>query len=228
MIISHKHKFIFVKTTKTAGTSIEIALSEFLGPEDVITPIISADEKTRAEFGFRGPQNYKVRLSRYGALDWLRVLKNRRRIKYFHHIPAQRIKRYVGKKVWDEYSVFCFERNPYDKAVSRYFWDMAGFKKSVPMDDYFAAVSPTLLSNWHLYTGNGKLIVDFVGRFENLKEDLEFIRNRIGLPHPLELPRAKGQVRKEKKDYRDLLSDQSRAVVEKVCEREIEMFSYTY
>jgi hypothetical protein len=38
MIISHKHKFIFFKTKKTAGTSIEIALSKYRGPDDVITP----------------------------------------------------------------------------------------------------------------------------------------------------------------------------------------------
>ncbi len=29
MIISHARKFIFVKTAKTAGTSLELALSEF-------------------------------------------------------------------------------------------------------------------------------------------------------------------------------------------------------
>ncbi|MEL6382956.1 MAG: chondroitin 4-O-sulfotransferase, partial [Cyanobacteria bacterium J06626_18] len=32
MIISHEYKFIFLKTRKTAGTSIEIALSKFCGP----------------------------------------------------------------------------------------------------------------------------------------------------------------------------------------------------
>ncbi len=39
MIISHKHKFIFIKTRKTAGTSIEIFLSQFCGKNDILTPI---------------------------------------------------------------------------------------------------------------------------------------------------------------------------------------------
>ena len=47
VIISHRHRFIFIKTGKTAGTSVEIALSKFCGPEDVITPISPEDEATR-------------------------------------------------------------------------------------------------------------------------------------------------------------------------------------
>ena len=39
MIISHQLQLIFVKTRKTAGTSIEIALSRYAGPDDVITAI---------------------------------------------------------------------------------------------------------------------------------------------------------------------------------------------
>jgi len=55
MIVSHEHKFIFLKTKKTAGTSIELALTELCGPEDVITPLTEIDEARRANG--RGPQN---------------------------------------------------------------------------------------------------------------------------------------------------------------------------
>src|ERR1700682_2469961 len=39
MIISHKYKLIFIKTAKTAGTSIEVFLSKQCGPMDIVTPI---------------------------------------------------------------------------------------------------------------------------------------------------------------------------------------------
>lgn len=39
MIISHRYRFIFIKTMKTAGTSVEIFLSQRCAAEDVVTPI---------------------------------------------------------------------------------------------------------------------------------------------------------------------------------------------
>ena len=49
-----------MKTRKTAGTSIEIALSENCGPKDIISKIDANDEKLREELGFVGPQNLAV------------------------------------------------------------------------------------------------------------------------------------------------------------------------
>ena len=37
MIVSHKHKFIFFKTRKTAGSSIQVALAKHCGEDDIIT-----------------------------------------------------------------------------------------------------------------------------------------------------------------------------------------------
>ena len=58
MIISHAHKFIFLKTKKTAGTSIELALSQLCGPDDVIPPITESDETLRAPGS--EPRNWRV------------------------------------------------------------------------------------------------------------------------------------------------------------------------
>ena len=37
MIISHKHKFIFFKSKKTAGSSIQVTLAKHCGEDDIIT-----------------------------------------------------------------------------------------------------------------------------------------------------------------------------------------------
>ena len=106
MIISHKHKFIFIKTNKTAGTSIEIALSKICGSRDVITPISPEDEALRKKLGYRGPQNC---LGLNG-------------IEFVNHLTAARIKEGVEQKIWNEYYKFCFQRNPWDRIISLYYW----------------------------------------------------------------------------------------------------------
>lgn len=51
MIVPHKYQFIFLKTSKTAGTSIEIALSRICDKGDIITAVSDEDEKIRNELG---------------------------------------------------------------------------------------------------------------------------------------------------------------------------------
>ena len=83
MIVSHEHRFIFLKTRKTAGTSVEIALSGICGPDDIITPITPADEVLRADL--RGPQNF-------ASPPLVREATN--------HSPARKAREIVGEDVW--------------------------------------------------------------------------------------------------------------------------------
>ena len=78
LIISHKHQFVFIKTNKTAGTSIEIALSRFCGPEDIITPVSTSDERKRLEWGGVAPQNYGMLRNHSSGEDARMVLGDER------------------------------------------------------------------------------------------------------------------------------------------------------
>ena len=113
MIISHKYKFIFLKAQKTAGTSIEIALSKYCGANDIITPVSPEDEKIRRDLGYPGPQNYLSPIRDYGIRDVAkRLLKGERKARFKNHISAKKVKAYIGEQVWNSYYKFCFERNP--------------------------------------------------------------------------------------------------------------------
>lgn len=227
MIINHQHKFIFLKTRKTAGTSIEIALSQFCGPNDIITPITPEDEHKRQELGYRGPQNYDIPLYRYRLSDWLALMSKREPKQFFNHAPAWFVRQYLGKKIWDSYFKFCFERNPFDKAISAYYWYSQNSEESI--ESYLSLhAKKHHLTNWHIYTLNDKIAVDFIGRYERLDEDLCTALQQIGLPGEIVLPRAKGGVRKDKSHYSRMLSPAARAQIERICAKENNAFSYEW
>jgi hypothetical protein len=196
MIISHKFKFIFIKTVKTGGTSTEIALSKHLGEDDIITPISPEDEAIRQQLGYRGPQNCWIPI--HSSLrDLARfALKRKRRLKYYNHIGAASIKKYVGEPIWSDYYKFCFSRNPWDRAISLYYW----CHKSEPRPAFSDFIQSDGFKNivrrgWNLCTINGEVVVDRVCAYENLATELEQVRQAIGLPEPLELPNAKSKYR---------------------------------
>jgi hypothetical protein len=226
MIICHAHKFIFIKTRKTAGTSIEIALSQFCGPDDILTRLDPEDERIRQELGFRGPQNYILPLRAYKPSDWYRLIKRRKRMNFANHAPAGFIRENIGAEVWNGYFKFCFERNPFDQAISRYYWSTSEPRPEI--NAYLCTLRPHLLSNWDIYAIDGRIAVDFIGRYENLSGDLAFALNKIGLPGDIQLPRAKAGYRADRRPYSQILNDMGRARIEEVCRRELEAFHYTW
>ena len=228
MIISHRHRFIFLKTRKTGGTSVEIALSRFCGPDDVITPISPEDEAVRRDLGFPGPQNFEFPAERRRAADRLRCWWRGEPYGFFNHAPAAWIARHVDPGVWSGYFKFCFERNPYDKAISRYYWSTRESPEPPPIAAYLERAKRRQISNWHIYTIGDRVAVDFVGRYERLGEDLGAALAQIGLSVELPLPRAKSRYRRDARHYSEVLDTRSRALVERVCARELAAFRYPW
>jgi hypothetical protein len=233
MILSHRHKLIFIKVSKTASSSIELALEPICGPED----IVSTQQKHPGganpwpdEQGYK-PRNYRgLFLPKLNSERPLHQLRNDirdliERRKFYNHMSAFEIRARAGRQIFDSYFKFCFERNPWDKAVSFFFWVKA--RHEVPYDFETFTQIRKLPSRFDLYTLNGKLAVDFVGNYETLEADFGRALRQAGIAEPPPLPRAKAKFRPPG-HYRDYYTDVSRRAVAKQFEREIEMFRYTF
>jgi len=226
MIINHRYKFIFFKTRKTAGTSIEIALSQFCDKNDVITRITKEDEKKRRKLGFPGPQNYITPLKHYQKADWINLIKKAQPKSFQNHSTAAFIKKNIPEEIWENYYKFTFERNPFDKAISRYYWSTRFSDSRISITNYLNTAEIYLLSNWENYTINDHIVMDFVGFYENLNDDLEKVQKKLGLPSELKLPQTKSNYRKNKDHYSNLLDAEARSRIEIVCAKEIRAFDY--
>lgn len=230
MIISHRHKFVFLKTSKTAGTSIEIALSKFCGSNDVITPISLEDEEIRRKLGYRGPQNYLLPLRKYNIIDiGTLILRGKKNHMFFNHITAGQAKAHLDQKIWDSYFKFCFERNPWDKVISLYFWRYRS-RRRPSITKFVESETPMILKRrgFEIYTIEGQVAVDKIFRYENLAEELETIRKQLGIPEQILLPHAKSQFRKEKQSYRDYFGEQEQARVADLFGEEINLMGYEF
>ena len=230
MIISHEHKFIFLKTKKTAGTSIELALSQLCGPDDVIPPITEGDEALRAPGS--EPRNWRM----HGWWQSPRPLFERRWLKvgpqdygFYNHMPASEARALLNDdKIWRSYFKFAFDRNPWDRQVSAYHFRYRR-KARPPSFAYFLDRDRRArLNNYEIYSLDGEPCVDFLGRFENLEEDFRRALGEIGMKFDQPLARAKSGIRKNGKPYRDYYDERTRDLVGEWYTREIELLGYSF
>lgn len=228
MLICHRYKFIFIKTRKTAGTSLEIALSEFCDRDDIITPIFEEDEKIRQKLGYIQPQNYEIPLKNYTIKDWLRLAVRHQKASYSNHMSARKIYSHIDLSIWNDYFKFCFDRNPWDKAVSWYYWLTRSLNRKPTFSEFIHDLDSYKLSNFDVYSIGDNIAVDRVARFENLDAEMKTIATILNLPKIPTMPKAKGSYRKDKRHYRELINPNDREQIFNVCRREIEYFGYEF
>jgi len=232
MIISHKHQFIFIKTEKTAGTSVELALSKICGPQDIITPVTAVDEKYRRELGYPGPQNHILSLKQHKQLpktELAQALYHRKKKGFYNHISAQEIKNLISEDVWNNYYKFTIERNPYDKAVSMYYW-MTRKEKFDSFLDFILKGKAAECRGFDLYTIGGIPAVDKIYQFEDMNFFLDHLSQKLNLKEKLELPprKTKGDHRKDKRHYNEILTPEEAKWISIIYAREIALMNYKF
>jgi len=235
MIVVHSKKLIFLKTRKTAGSSFEIALSKFCDDEDIITSVGDADDETRKTMGLRGLQNDNMSIADMFQFRNLRMLKNLSRgqwpKKYYQHISAKLAKQRLGDQIWNDYTKVAIVRNPYDYAISSYFWAMKNTPKKPPFETWCLKKPKMFRFNHKHYFIGDEIVVDHFIRFEHFQEDtleLERLLGLEGLHSTFSDIKAKGNHRPKAATIDDLFkgADKLKALIRRENAFEIERFGY--
>lgn len=165
-MISHQQKCVFVHIPKTAGQSIEqyfMDLNQLSDKQKGELLIKRNDDPTR------GPS----RLAHLRAHEYIDC-------------------GYINKQQYDEYFSFAFVRNPWARLVSEYLHkkldNKFSFKDFVATgfprkDDFCDAYRHVIPQTDYLLNKENKIMVDFVGRFENLQKDFTHVCEQLNLPN---------------------------------------------
>jgi hypothetical protein len=210
MLISHRRRFIFVHVPKTAGQSVAAAFRPY------------ADH----------PEEYLVnRLLGSLAFPLNRCLPCKYR-KFRKHATARQLRRQLPARVYDRYFKFAFVRNPWDRWVSLYHFMREHpthhrHKQALRLtfDEFLEILAPKhkRRQTRFLTDGQGKLIVDYVGRFETLQADFARISSLLNVAPSL------AHIHKTNhRDYRSYYNSRTIDLVAQISRDDIELFGYDF
>ncbi len=211
---------------------METALSGILGKEDIITPTRTDLQDQRLEN--RQAQNYRLDHPTVPKRPLIRRLLRRPErfyhpsIGYYEHMPAWRVKTYLGDSIWDEYYKFSFERNPWDRQVSFFNYKNRDKTNPTSFETFLGKPQKSYVANYDLYSIDDEIALDFVGKYENLEEDFKIVTGTLGIDKEVILPYANVGKKSASKSYRDYYDDKSRQLIADWYGREIEYFDYEF
>lgn len=218
MLVSHKHKFIFIKTIKTAGTSTEIFLEPYCisGLKECHTR-----EMLKTEEGIVGSRFVQSRAESY---------------EFYNHMTPKKIKQKLGEEIFDNYTKITNIRNPFDILVSHYYFKPT-FRLycgggNFTFEDYLLktkVVSDLALKYKELLFLDEKFIIDEIIRYETLSQDLDNLLIKLNLGEPeRNLSNYKESLRRKGIPYTNFYTQETKQLVEKHFQFYLDLFDYKF
>lgn len=156
MLLSRTKRFLFVKGLKVAGTSVEVHLADQLESEAVVTPIIPAGPPSHK------PRNYRID----------------RKTEFYNHIPAAKIRQWIGQDEFASLTSWGLVRHPEQKVLSFFYMYRALKGPAYTLDD---AITDCSSEADRYCDGCGRQLVTHILRYEEMGETLPPFLARFGL-----------------------------------------------
>ena len=138
----------------------------------------------------------------------------------------------------EQFYKFAFVRNPYDRLVSAFYnfrydkghikWASDIYKFDTFKDFVLGFEDSSCINYIHLRPQfdylqiDGRVQMDFVGKYENLKQDFQKVENDLSLPH-VDLGHYR---RHEHPPYQELYDEETKQVVKRIYKNDFETFGY--
>ncbi len=216
MLLSVKYNFLFVHIAKTGGTSVRAALAPLRRRDLLFIPQFIA--------------------SRLSHMTGHRIAS-----KLPRHSKIIAAKEMLPQELFDKLFKFAFVRNPWDLQVSSWHHlrrERPRLLEGIPDFPSFISwkLDPERPYQYHIDTSielqtdylkdlDGKILVDFIGRYENLLEDYEEACRQIGIKAP---PLPHKRQAKDRTDYRSYYDDTTAEKVARHFKLDIDTLEYRF
>jgi len=214
-MISEKHNFIFFHIPKAAGTSVINLLSNHLQDTVVV------NENNSALLNFLEDKD----------------------VLWANHVSCGTMEEFLGTYVFKSFFKFCFVRNPWSRLVSLYHYTLQKeAQKYVHQEKSIPEFSRNILKagsfeNWiksndigssqfdMISDNSDELMVDFVGKSENLQNDFSYVCGLIGIENISFDKKANAS---QHQDYKTYYTNETQEIVKRHYQKDIEYFGYAF